>query len=684
MLWAGQGMSQDRTRLEQLRELLAHHDHRYHVLDDPEVSDAEYDRWKRELLEIERAHPDWVTPDSPSQRVGGAPAEGFASVEHRVPMLSLENAAQAEEVEAFDARVRRLLDADAPIAYAVEPKVDGVAVELLYEEGLFTVGSTRGDGRTGEDISHALRTVRAIPLRLRGEGTVPALLEVRGEVFMPLAEFARVNASRLEAGVEPFANPRNSTAGTLRSLDARVAAARRLDIFVYGTGRGIESLGVDSHSALLERLAALGFKVDRRREISEGVEGVLDFHRRLESDRDGLPYEVDGSVVKVDAFELRERLGELQSTPRWAIAYKFPPRQETTTVREIRAYVGRTGALTPVAVLEPVRIGGVTVEHASLHNQDEIERLDVRAGDTVFVERAGDVIPKIVKTVPSKRPSGTSRYRLPVRCPVCNSATVRGEGEAVTRCPNLECPAQVKERLRHFASRHALDVDGLGGKLIDQLVERGLVRRPSDLFALDQATLEGLDRLAEKSARNLLDALERARDTTSARFLYALGIRHVGERVAALLAEAHPNLDGLLEADADGLALIDEVGPVIAASVREFLGDASNREELDRLRGLLKLRQAPPVPRRAVVGEGPLAGRSFVLTGKLSESRAAMKEKIEAAGGAVTGSISNKTDYLVAGEKAGSKLEKARQLEIEILDEAQLAALLEGTGPNLT
>ncbi len=670
-------MSQDRARLDELRERLAHHDHRYHVLDDPEVSDAEYDRWKRELLEIESAHPDWVTPDSPSQRVGGAPAEGFATVEHRVPMLSLDNAAQAEEVLAFDVRVRRLLDSDGPIAYAVEPKVDGVAVELLYEDGLLTVGSTRGDGRTGEDVSHALRTIRSIPLRLRGAGRVPPLLEVRGEVFMPLAEFARINASRLEAGYEPFANPRNSTAGTLRSMDARVAASRRLDIFVYGTGRGIESLDVDSHSTLLGRLAELGFKVDPRRETHQGVEGVLKFHQRLESERDGLPYEVDGSVVKVDSFPLRERLGALQSTPRWAIAYKFPPRQETTTVREIRAYVGRTGALTPVAVLEPVRIGGVTVEHASLHNQDEIERLDVRAGDTVFVERAGDVIPKIVKTVPSKRPKGTSPYFLPTRCPVCDSATVRGEGEAVRRCPNLECPAQVKERLRHFAGRHALDIDGLGGKLIDQLVERGLVRRPSDLFALDQTTLEGLDRLAEKSARNLLAALERGRDTTSARFLYGLGIRHVGERVAALLAEAHPDLDRMLAADADELSLIDEVGPVIAASLREFFGDASNREEFERLRGLLKLSQAPPVPRRAVAGEGPLGGRSFVLTGKLSESRAAMKEKIEAAGGAVTGSISNKTDYLVAGEKAGGKLEKARKLEIEILDETQLAKLLE-------
>ncbi len=667
-----------RERLAELREQIRHHDHRYHVLDDPETSDAEYDRLKRELLEIEARHPEWVTADSPSQRVGGEPAEGFAPVEHRVPMLSLENALSVEEVEAFDARVRRLLGSDEPVAYTAEPKYDGVAVELLYEDGVFSVGSTRGDGRTGEDVTHNLRTVRSIPLVLRG-AKLPPLLEVRGEVFMPLEEFSRLNARRLEHGEEPFANPRNSTAGTLRSLDARVAASRRLDIVVYGTGRGAEALEVGSHTDLLSRLEELGLKVSPRRAQSLGLEGVLEFHAALESDRERLPYEVDGTVIKVDSFELRARLGTLQSSPRWALAYKFPPRQETTTVRDIRAHVGRTGVLTPVAVLEPVRIGGVTVEHASLHNQDEIERLDVRVGDTVFVERAGDVIPKIVKTVPSKRTPGSVAYRLPGSCPICASPTVRAEGEAATRCPNLECPAQVKERLRHFASRHALDVDGLGEKLIDQLVERGRVRRPSDLFLLEQKTLEGLDRLGEKSAANLMRALERARDTTTARFLYALGIRHVGERVAALLADAHPDLDALLLADPEALALIDEIGPIIAETLREFFGDRSNREEFLRLRGQLRLKQAPAAPSRSALGEGPLAGKTFVLTGKLSEARPRVKQKIEAAGGKVTGSISNKTDYLVAGGKAGSKLDQAGKLSIEVLDEEQLAALLPPT-----
>ena len=434
--------SGERARLERLLEELEEHSYRYHVLDAPVISDVAYDRLMREAQAIEAEHPEWISPDGVTQRVGAQPAEGFATVEHQVPMLSLENASGPEELEAFDARIRRLLESDEPVTYTVELKYDGVAVELLYEDGVLTLGSTRGDGRTGENVTHNLRTVRSIPLRLRGGP--PALLEVRGEVFMPLDEFARVNRERLDQKLEPFANPRNSTAGTLRQLDPQVSASRNLDIFMYGVGRGDEALGLRTHMELLGRLAELGFKVNARLEKTEGIDGVIEFHRKLEQDREQLNYEVDGSVVKVDSFELRQRLGQLTRSPRWAIAYKFPPRQETTVVRAIQCYVGRTGALTPVAVLEPVRIGGVTVEHASLHNQDEIERLDVRVRDTVFVERAGDVIPKVVKVVREKRPRGTRRYRLPESCPQCGSATLRPEGEVVLRCPNLgvSCPGE--------------------------------------------------------------------------------------------------------------------------------------------------------------------------------------------------------------------------------------------------
>ncbi len=660
----------DRARLEQLQQELEDHSYRYHVLDSPVISDVEYDRLMREAQAIEAEHPEWVSTEAVTQRVGAQPAEGFATVEHRVQMLSLENATSPKELEAFDVRIRRLLESEEPVTYTVELKYDGIAVELLYENGAFRLGSTRGDGRTGEDVTHNLRTVRSIPLRLRGSDP-PALLEVRGEVFIPLDEFARVNRERLDQELEPFANPRNSTAGTLRQLDPQVSASRNLDIFVYGVGRGNEALGVKTHMELLERLAELGFKVNPRLDTTEGIDGVIKFHRKLEADRDRLNYEVDGSVVKVDSFELREQLGQLTRSPRWAIAYKFPPRQETTLVRAIHSYVGRTGALTPVAVLEPVRIGGVTVEHASLHNQDEIERLDVRVGDTVFVERAGDVIPKVVKVVREKRRPRTRRYRLPDRCPQCGSTTLRPEGEVVLRCPNLECPAQVKERIVHFASRGALDVDGLGAKLVDQLVERELVRRPSDMFALDLETLTGLDRLAEKSASNLLDALERARDVDLGRFLYALGIRHVGERVAVVLAEAYRDLDDLLKASAEELAVVHEIGPTIAQTVRAFLDDASNREEFQRLRALLRLR-APAAPSRS----GQLAGKTLVLTGTLSAPRAAVRAKIVAAGGKVVGSVSKSTDFLVAGVNAGSKLDKARSLAVAVLDEAELEELL--------
>jgi DNA ligase (NAD+) len=670
----GRAEQKDRERLEELRRQLEEHGRLYHELDAPVISDAEYDRLFREALEIEAAHPDWITPDSPTQRVGGAPAAGFRAVEHAVPMLSLDNAFSAEDLAAFDARVRRYLGRAEAMVYTAEPKYDGVAVTLRYEAGSFVLGATRGDGRRGEDITHNLRTVKTIPLALRG-GSFPELLEVRGEVLMRRAAFAAYNQLRAEQGLELFANPRNSTAGTLRQLDPKVAAARPLEFFVYGVGSGEAELGVTSHSALRDRLAELGFRVDKKLFAEGGIEAAQEFHERLREGRDRLPYEIDGTVVKVDELALRERLGTLNRTPRWAIAVKFPPRQETTRVAAIETSVGRTGALTPVAVLEPVQIGGVTVTHAGLHNQDEVDRLDIRVGDTVFVERAGDVIPKIVKVVHEKRPAGTVPFRLPARCPACGTPAVRAEGEVALRCPNPECPVQVREVLRHFASRDALDIDGLGEQRIDQLVAAKRIRRPSDLFTLDAAELAALERMGEKSAQNLVAAIERAKDTSLARFLYGLGIRHVGERGAAILARSFPDLDALLAAPVEKLETIDEIGPTIARAVREWLDEPENRAEVTRLRGFLRLASGPSV---AHAQSDRLAGKTFVITGTLAEPRSTWKERLEAAGAKVSGSVSKKTDYLLAGENAGSKLEKARELGVAVIDEAEATRLVSG------
>jgi DNA ligase (NAD+) len=666
---AGGRRDGERARLEELYALLEYHSHRYHVLDDPEISDAEYDRLFREAQAIEARHPAWIRATAPTQRVGAAPAAGFRAVTHAIPMLSLDNALDTDDVRAFDARVRRLLARDEPIVYVAEPKYDGVAVELRYDDGKLGVGSTRGDGVTGEDVTHNLRTVRSIPLALRGD--YPALLEVRGEVFMPLAAFGRLNAERLERGLEPFANPRNATAGTLRQLDPRVAAARPLDFFAYAAGRGADALAVRTHGALLSRLAKLGFRVDPRRARCTGIEDAIAFHERLERERGELPHEVDGTVIKVDELRLRDELGELERSPRWAIAFKFAARQETTRVRDIRTYVGRTGVLTPVAVLEPVRIGGVTVVHASLFNQDEVDRLDVRVGDSVFVERAGDVIPRIVKVVKEQRAPGAEPFRLPERCPVCGAHTRRAEGEVALRCPNLACPAQVLERLRHFGSRDALDIDGLGEKLLEQLAERALVRRPSDLFGLEKSALAELERMGEKSAENLLAQLERARDTTLARLLVALGIRHVGTRTAAALAAHYGTLEALRAAPREELEHVPEIGPTIAEAVWSFLHEPETEAELDRLARALRLRAPEPG-----TGKRALAGKTFVLTGTLSQPRSDVRARLEAAGAKVTDAVTKRTDYLVAGEEPGGKLARARELGVAILDEKGLEELL--------
>ena len=663
-----------RQRLLELRAQLELHGRQYHELDQPLISDAEYDRLFREAQEIEAAHPDWVVPDSPTQRVGGAPAEGFRAVEHAVPMLSLDNAFSAEDLAAFDVRVRKYLARTEPMAYTAEPKYDGVAVTLRYDGGAFALGATRGDGRRGEDVTHNLRTVRTLPLKLSGRH-LPALLEVRGEVLMRRAAFAKLNEERAAQGLELFANPRNSTAGTLRQLDPRIAAARPLELFVYGVGQGESQLGVTSHSKLLERLGELGFRIDRTLFAAGDIEAVSAFHERLRVERDHLPYEIDGTVVKVDELALRERLGTLNRSPRWAVAVKFPPRQETTVVLDIETSVGRTGALTPVAVLRAVQIGGVTVTHAGLHNQDEVDRLDIRVGDTVFVERAGDVIPKIVKVVHEKRPHATKPFRLPTHCPACGTLAVRAEGEVALRCPNLECPVQVREVIRHFASRDALDIDGLGEQRIDQLVSKKRVRRPSDLFSLGVEELVEYERMGEKSARNLVAAIERARDVPLARLLLALGIRHVGERGAAILARAFPDLDALLAAPVERIAAVDEIGPTIAGAVRAWLDDDVNRGEVARLRSLLRIQSGPS---QAYARSEVLAGKTFVITGTLGEPRSTWKERLEAAGAKVTDSVSKKTDFLLAGENAGSKLEKARTSNVRVIDEQEAARLLAG------
>ncbi len=664
----------ERERLEELRRQIEHHNYRYHALDSPEISDAAYDRLFRELLEIELRHPDWLTQDSPSQRVGAEPSSGFRQVEHAIPMLSLDNASSEEEVRAFDERLHRLLESEEAVAYSAEPKYDGVAVELLYEEGRLVLGSTRGDGRIGEDVTHNLKTVRSIPLRLYGTG-VPALLEIRGEIFMPLQAFEELNRQRVREEGEPFANPRNATAGTLRQLDPRVAAGRPLDFFAYAVGRGGEDLTTRSHAELLHTLRDLGIKVNPRLTVSSGIEGAIEFHRVLEAERDTLPYEADGTVIKVDDLDLRVRLGTLHRSPRWAIAYKFRPRQETTRIREIRAYVGRTGTLTPVAVLEPVQVAGVTVTHASLHNQDEVEKLDVRVGDTVLLQRAGDVIPKVVQVMRERRPEGTHPYRLPTECPACGASVLRLDGEVAIRCPNLACPAQIRERIRHFAARTALDVDGLGEKLVDQLVGSGLVRRPSDLFGLSRDRLIELERMGAKSAENLLEQLVQARSTTLDRFLYGLGIRHVGQHVASVLAGHFRTLDALLQAGAEELEAVPEVGPTIAQSVHRYIRDPDNRAELARLDKLLALQAV------AESGEGTrvLEGKTFVLSGTLTRPRAQVQDQIEEAGGRVTTSVSKRTDYLVAGQNPGSKQRKAEELGISVVSEAELYRLLESS-----
>ena len=663
----------DATRAEQLRKELAHHNYRYYVLDSPEVSDAEYDRLMRELQEVEARHPDLITPDSPTQRVGGAPAEKFEKVVHRQPMLSLANVFNDEELSEFDERIRRQTGLK-HITYVCEPKLDGLAVTLHYEHGRFARGATRGDGTEGEDVSSNLRTIRSLPMELLPQDgvKVPGGIEVRGEVFIAKKDFKKLNDKREQEGEPLFANPRNAAAGSLRQLDPRITASRPLSLYLYECVPGEGVPAFRSHTEKLEYLKSLGLPVNRYVRV-DSVEGVREQYRASMEGRHALPFEVDGMVVKVDEEDLRQRLGQVSKSPRWAVAYKFPPEEEATLVEDIQVYVGRTGALTPVAHLKPVKVGGVTVSRATLHNEDELRRKDVRKGDTVFIRRAGDVIPEIVKVVESKRPPDAQPFVFPHECPVCHAVAVRDEEGAIIRCTGASCPAQLVEKVRHFASRTAMDIDGLGEKLAGQLVETGLVKSFADLYHLTQGKLLELERMGEKSADNLLANIERSKQTTLPRFLFALGIRHVGEATAKTLAEAFPDVKDLYEAPLDAITRVKDVGPTMAQVIHAFFRESQNRDAID---ALLQAGVKPAAPR--VVKGGIFAGKTVVLTGGMSGmSREQAKEEIERRGGKVSGSVSRKTDLVVAGEEAGSKLKKAEELGVKVVNEQAFLELLQ-------
>ncbi len=663
-----------RQRVERLRAEIERHNHLYHVMDNPEIPDAAYDRLMAELRALEQQHPKLVVPESPTQRVGGSPVPEFAEVRHQLPMLSLENAFAREDVEAFDRRVRERLETDKQIGYACEPKLDGLAVSLTYRDGLLALGATRGDGTIGEDVTHNIRTIPTVPLRLSGRGW-PDLLEVRGEVLMSSAGFDEMNRRASEKGEKIFVNPRNAAAGSLRQLDPRLTASRPLEIYFYGAGRVEGKTLPGLHSEILKLLRGWGLRTSPETRLVEGVDGLLGYYEDIGRRRSSLRYQIDGVVYKVESMEQQRRLGFVARAPRWQIAHKFPAEEELTTVRAIEWQVGRTGALTPVARLAPVFVGGVTVSNATLHNIDELRRKDVRVGDAVVIRRAGDVIPEVVRVIIEKRPSKSSSVRLPQKCPVCGSAVEREEGEAVARCTGaLTCPAQLKESLRHFASRRALDIEGLGTRLIDQLVDSGLVRNPGDLFKLTVEQLANLDRMGERSAANLVESLEHSKQTTFARFLHALGIRDVGEATAAALARHFRTLDALRSSTAEAIEEVPDIGPVTAGHVHAFLAEARNAKVID---ALIQHRVRWPAAQGTSARNSPLSGKTVVLTGKLSAmSRDEAGDYIRKLGGKIAGSVSKKTDFVVVGDDAGSKLKKATQLGVKVLEEDEFLKLI--------
>lgn len=661
-----------------LRTELNRHNHAYHVLDNPTIPDAEYDKLFRELQSLEQAHPELITPDSPTRRVGAAPLAQFAQVRHSVPMLSINNGFAEADIIGFDRRIKEVLKTDTGVDYATELKFDGLAINLRYEDGILVQAATRGDGSTGEDVTASIRTVRAIPLRLHAADP-PGVIDVRGEVLMFKSDFAKLNARQRDAGLKEFANPRNAAAGSLRQLDSRITAQRTLRFFAYGIG---VLDGVDmppSHASLLDWYATLGIPVCGERAVVKGAQGLLDFFHSIAGKREQLPYEIDGVVYKVNRLEEQQKLGFVSRAPRYALAHKFPAEEAMTVVQDIGVQVGRTGAITPVARLAPVLVGGVTVTNATLHNEDEVRRKDIQIGDTVIVRRAGDVIPEVVAFVPELRPANARQFTMPSVCPVCSSPILRLEQEAVARCSGgwVKCAAQRKGGLLHFVSRRAMDIEGLGDQLVEQLVDKQVISTAADLYRLGLTSLAELDRMAGKSAQNVLNALERSKSTTLARFIYALGIRHVGESTAKELARHFGSLDALLHASEQQLLEVEDVGPVVARSIMMFVSDPPNLELIAQLRAAGITWDEKAAESRSK----PLRGKSFVLTGTLPDlTRDAAAEMIEAAGGKVAGSVSKKTSYVVAGADAGSKLAKAHELGVPVLDEAGLLKIIAGQG----
>jgi DNA ligase (NAD+) len=661
-------------RVENLRKMLHHHNYRYHVLDDPEISDAGYDRLLKELIQLETEYPQLTHPDSPSMRVGAPPLDKFDSIAHTLPMLSLDNGFADSDIIDFDERVRRFLKTDQKIVYTAEPKMDGVAVELVYEDGRLMTASTRGDGIRGEVISANVKTIRSVPLILRRDSLdpFPARLEVRREVFIGTEAFRKFNQERMTQELPVFANPRNAAAGSLRQLDSQITAQRPLEIFFYGIGI-FDGVDFDSHWEVLQALKNFGLRINPliRPQISIG--DVLDYFRDLNERRHRLAYDIDGMVVKVDRLSLQRELGATSRSPRWAIAYKFQASQEITILEGIEIQVGRTGVLTPVAHLKPVSVGGVTVSRATLHNEDEIGKKDVRIGDTVLVQRAGDVIPEVVKVIISERSGTEKKFGMPKVCPVCGSAVMRAKGEAAIRCMNFSCPAQIKERVRHFASKGAFDIDGLGDRLVDQLVDKYLVHSFDDIFNLTQEILTDLERMGTKSAANLVNAIENSKRVSFAKFLFALGIRHVGEHIAELLADHFNSIDDLRRCSPEELEAIDGIGAIVAESIVEFFKQAQNRETIDQLlaRGII-------IEIGGSHKTDQLGGKTFVLSGTLERlTRRQAKEMIESSGGKVSALVSRNTDFIVAGESAGSKLAKAREIGVTVISEEALQAMLD-------
>ena len=663
-------------RISDLRQQINHHNYLYYVLDSPEIPDAEFDKLFRELQALEHQHPDLITPDSPTQRVGAKPLKEFGEVQHRIPMLSLNNAMDEDEVRSFARRVAELLGETDPdhVDYTAEPKLDGLAMSILYENGRLVRAATRGDGFTGEDVTQNVRTIKSVPLTLVGKD-YPRVLEVRGEVYMPKAGFLAMNEKQEAAGEKTFANPRNAAAGSLRQLDSSITATRPLAFYCYGVGDVQGHSLPRRHSEVLKQLRHWGLRVSPEIKTVKGIKGCLQYFEDISQRRQKLEYEIDGVVYKVDRLDQQEQLGFVSRAPRWAIAHKFPAQEAMTEVLDIDVSVGRTGALTPVAKLKPVEVGGVTVSNATLHNQDEIERLDVRVGDTVVIYRAGDVIPKVDRVVLSMRPGHTKTFHMPKRCPVCGSEVARLEGEAVTRCTGgLFCAAQRKNSIKHFNSRRAMDVEGMGEKLVDQLVDKELIHDAADMYSLSKEQLAGLERMADKSAQNILDALEKSKSTTLPRFIYALGINNVGETTAQALANYFGDLEPLMNADEETLQEIADVGPVVADSIVKFFHQSHNREVINKL--IKAGVHWPKIPRKQKQ-KLPLDGKTFVITGTLSIKRDDLKDRLQALGAKVAGSVSKNTDYVVAGDDPGSKYDKAQQLGITILDEAGILEMLE-------